>query len=318
LDNGLGPIERTMNAVLQRVRTVCDDQTIERFVDMRGRPILEFGGLSDKFVALAFEEHFYWPFVARGYEHDVSDLVDLPMKLVDVWDSPRILEVQNFITEAEADIIIDLARARGLDQSSTVPRINEDYEYDPNVRTSTNTFLDYYSHPLLHTIAIRAGNLTGIPAHHSEDLQVVHYEPGQHYWAHTDSFDIEDVPSTWEDWMSFQKGYIHDNRYVTLLLYLNDVEEGGETVFPKTNPDWNEDTDGFGPVVCANNYPAIRVKPKKGKAVIFYDLLEDRQLTGQVDPRSLHGGCDPVVGEKWAANFWIHTWPYRSESDMKA
>lgn len=98
-------------------------------------------------------------------------------------------------------------------------------------------------------------------------LQVVHYVNGQKYDSH-------------HDWGV--AGY-HESRYITLLLYLSEVEEGGETSFPKAAG------GGF------------KVKPKKGQAVLFYDLLPD----GNGDDLSVHAALPAVKGEKWLANFWV-------------
>lgn len=60
------------------------------------------------------------------------------------------------------------------------------------------------------------------------------------------------------DWDS--NGVAHD-RVLTLLLYLTDQQDpaaGGETAFPMAG-------DGVG----------IAIAPKKGQAVLFYNLLED-------------------------------------------
>ncbi|HSX13502.1 MAG TPA: 2OG-Fe(II) oxygenase, partial [Chlamydiales bacterium] len=69
-------------------------------------------------------------------------------------------------------------------------------------------------------------------------------------------------------------------RVATVVMYLNSTEAGGETIFP-----------------CAN----ISVTPKKGDAVLFYNL----KPTGEVDPHSLHGGSPVIAGEKWIMTKWI-------------
>jgi hypothetical protein len=56
---------------------------------------------------------------------------------------------------------------------------------------------------------------------------------------------------------------------------------------------------------CAN--AILKVKPEKGKVIIFYSLLAN----GRGDPLSLHGAACPVEAgsNKWAANKWIWNAP---------
>ena len=51
----------------------------------------------------------------------------------------------------------------------------------------------------------------------------------------------------------------------------------------------------------------LRVKPEKGKAILWYSHLIDEKTgwLGQSDPYSFHGGCDVIKGTKWIANNWI-------------
>jgi prolyl 4-hydroxylase len=77
------------------------------------------------------------------------------------------------------------------------------------------------------------------------------------------------------------------SRFATILLYLNDDMKGGETSFPR----WlNADT----------NAP-LKVKPEKGKAILFYNLLPD----GNYDERSQHAALPVTQGDKYLANLWI-------------
>ena len=43
------------------------------------------------------------------------------------------------------------------------------------------------------------------------------------------------------------------------------------------------------------------LRPPRGDAVLFYDMLED----GNVDELSLHAALPVLSGEKWICNFWI-------------
>jgi len=45
----------------------------------------------------------------------------------------------------------------------------------------------------------------------------------------------------------------------------------------------------------------VHVPPKKGSAAMFYHLLPD----GQRDRLSMHGGCPPVEGIKYAVNVFV-------------
>lgn len=65
-------------------------------------------------------------------------------------------------------------------------------------------------------------------------------------------------------------------RVSTLIMYLNDVVSGGETIFPKIG---------------------LSIVPKKGSAAAVY--FEYSNSLGQVDPLTLHGGSPVVQGEKW-------------------
>jgi len=62
---------------------------------------------------------------------------------------------------------------------------------------------------------------------------------------------------------------------------------GGETRFPKA--------------VNSENHQGLTVKPSKGKAVLFYNMLPD----GNMDELSQHAALPVMDGEKYLLNFWI-------------
>ena len=81
---------------------------------------------------------------------------------------------------------------------------------------------------------------------------------------------------------------------------MNDVEEGGETAFPKIG------ADGWGlKVKDSSQCRGLKVKPKANQCVLWYNLLPEGQHNGTIDPFSTHMGCDVLKGEKWGANKWI-------------
>lgn len=75
-----------------------------------------------------------------------------------------------------------------------------------------------------------------------------------------------------------------------MLLYLTDVEEGGETVFLFEGKEGLKRLAGVDYKACNTG---IKVKPRAGDALLFWSQNPDTT----VDKHSLHGGC-PVVGFK--------------------
>ena len=71
-------------------------------------------------------------------------------------------------------------------------------------------------------------------------------------------------------------------RIITFFLYLNDVDEGGETEFPLLG---------------------LKVTPKKGKALLWPSVLDEDPL--QIDYRTRHGALTVTKGIKYGANAWV-------------
>jgi uncharacterized Zn finger protein len=95
-----------------------------------------------------------------------------------------------------------------------------------------------------------------------EDISVIKYEEGGFYKEHTDA--------------NFKF-----HRLYTVIIYLNDDYEGGETEFTRINK---------------------KYKLKKGDALFFnnYDSL------GNISRLALHCGNKVISGVKYIANVWIN------------
>jgi hypothetical protein len=139
----------------------------------------------------------------------------------------------------------------------------------------------------------------------AEDTQIVYYRPGTHYYSH------HDYSERYEANPYYAAG---GNRLLTVLYYLNDVNEGGETRFPFANSSLARRSGAFrrtatmwsGGTCAATTRQGLRIRPKRGRAVMFYNLVEEKQQEGVGDPLSLHVGCDPFDGaEKWLTNQWV-------------
>uniref|UniRef100_M8BCH1 procollagen-proline 4-dioxygenase n=1 Tax=Aegilops tauschii TaxID=37682 RepID=M8BCH1_AEGTA len=196
------------------------------------------------------------------------------------------------VSKEECEYLIGLAKPRMV--KSTVVDSETGKSKDSRVRTSSGMFLQRGRDKVIRAIERRIADYTFIPAEHGEGLQVLHYEVGQKYEPHFDYFLDE---------FNTKNG---GQRMATILMYLSDVEEGGETIFPDANvnssslPWYNELSE------CARK--GLAVKPKMGDALLFWSMKPDATL----DPLSLHGGCPVIKGNKWSSTKWLHVHEYKA------
>ena len=220
--------------------------------------------------------------------------------------APRVLTVRNFLSPEECRQLVQLALAEGMQASSlyagggtatTTEEGNNNNKNknvrDRSTRSSTNTWLARDSAELIDQIYQRAASVLKIeasllqgsamddslhPHHHStaESLQVIRYGTGEQYTAHHDFV----YPSI--------RHRHQPTRFATLLFYLNDNFEGGQTVFPRA--------------VNAQYHDGITIQPEQGKAVLFYNVLPD----GNVDDLSQHSSQPVTKGEKVSFFLFLH------------
>ena len=103
----------------------------------------------------------------------------------------------------------------------------------------------------------------------SELPQVQHYNVGDEFKAHWDFFD----PSIDKSF------YDNGQRTWTFMVYVTDVEEGGETYFTKLDE---------------------TIKPQKGRGVIWCNIKENSDM----DRNTMHQGKPVVKGEKGIITKW--------------
>jgi len=220
-------------------------------------------------------------------------------------NTPQLLQVDNFLSPEECDQIINSAKP-GM-KRSTVEVLDEGGKTKEHVdRTSTTSWLYDKDCPFVKTLHERVEDLVKVPKSYAETLQVLHYAPGQLYKVHHDYITV------YNDQPRYAEGH---NRMITVFFYLTTVEEGGETIFPYGSmpPEEHDKVRNWGSCDDAVE-PALRVPARKGNAIIFYHTTPKGQHENSFlvhDKTSLHGGCAPVKGDKWAANFWIRNGPFR-------
>ncbi|KAM9482598.1 transmembrane prolyl 4-hydroxylase isoform 2-T2 [Clarias gariepinus] len=191
------------------------------------------------------------------------------------------------------------------------------------VRNSRHTWLyqGQGAHQVLRDLRNRVTQLTRLPSalvELSEPLQVVRYEQGGHYHAHHDSGPVYPETTCTHTHLTVNSSspFQTSCRYITVLFYLNTVEEGGETTFPVAdNRTYDEvsliqdDVDLLDTRKHCDK-GNLRVKPTMGKAVFWYNYLSDGNgWVGEQDEYALHGGCVVTRGVKWIANNWINVDP---------
>lgn len=135
----------------------------------------------------------------------------------------------------------------------------------PNpIRTSFGTVLGPIQQDMVvHALNMRMAAATRTHVDQGEPLVVLRYEPGQQYREHHDGLPGE----------ANQRGR-------TVIAYLNDGYDGGETSFAAAD---------------------LAIKGGKGDAISFVNTLPD----GRIDERSRHAGQPVTRGSKWICTRWI-------------
>lgn len=140
----------------------------------------------------------------------------------------------------------------------------------------------------------RTRSLLGNAQHeHIESPQLIKYTGGEHFRPHLDTIDPDKAEKFHPDYTKRPW-----NRLLTALVYLGDNCTGGETYFPKViGVGSDADGDKFS---RATNRSGLLVKPKKGNALIWKNLL----INGSVDDRLVHAGLAIKSGEKLGMNLF--------------
>jgi prolyl 4-hydroxylase len=197
------------------------------------------------------------------------DVGDRRVQVVASLQSPRVLVLGGLLSGEECDALIAAARPR-LARSLTVQTKTGGEELNPD-RTSNGMFFNRGESELLRSIERRIARLLNWPVENGEGLQVLHYRPGAEYKPHYDYFDPAEPGTP----TILKRG---GQRVATLVMYLNQPEQGGGTTFPDAG---------------------LEVAPQRGNAVFFsYDRPSPAT-------RTLHGGAPVIAGEKWVATKWL-------------
>lgn len=188
-----------------------------------------------------------------------------PIQAAEVYYFP------NYLSDAECETLIRLIDSNR--RPSTLLATHD----DPEFRTSESCDLDRWSEEV-QPIDERIASLLGIPPEYGETLQGQRYAPGQQFRAHCDYF--HETEAYWPA-MQTQGG----QRTWTAMAYLNPVDEGGATWFPRAG---------------------IRIAPKKGMLVIWNNMNAD----GTPNYDTMHEGMRVIEGTKYIVTKWFRENPW--------
>ena len=197
-----------------------------------------------------------------------------------ICNDPYIYTIDNFLTEKECKFIIKVSK-NNL-RLAGVSKMDNEKNLEPGIykgRTNSSYWMAHDLYPETLKIAKKIAKHIGCNYKHFENFQVIHYNKNEEYKYHYDAYDMNDT----EKYKKFcgERG----NRLRTVLVYLNDVGEGGGTGFDSLNEYDSE----------------VIVEPKMGKMVVFNNLNDD----GSLNEKSRHAGLPVIKGEKWAFNLWL-------------
>jgi prolyl 4-hydroxylase len=192
-----------------------------------------------------------------------------------IYHDPKVYAIKGLLSDLECSHFQKIAkqnlkrsRVSGFDKDNNKKGLMDER------RTSSQCWIKLSHDHITTDVAVRISKLANIPLSHAESFQVVHYAISQEYQPHLDTFDPE---------VNEYRPYLENGgqRISTAICYLNNVEEGGETIFPNLSK---------------------TVKPEKGKIIVFDNCYKNSDKP-HLD--SLHGGLPVLRGEKWIVNLWF-------------
>jgi prolyl 4-hydroxylase len=187
-------------------------------------------------------------------------------------DRAEIFAVSEFLSAGECSHLIEM-----IDRVAR-PSETFDSTYQANYRTSYSGDVDP-NDSFARMIERRLSDLLGIEPGWGETFQGQRYMPGQEFQEHTDWFYPNAPYCPGEEARGGQRSW-------TAMVYLNDVEEGGETEFVKLG---------------------VSIPPQRGALIIWNNALAD----GSPNHDTLHAAKPVVRGVKYVITKWFRTRRWR-------
>lgn len=185
-------------------------------------------------------------------------------------DSFQIYKIDNFLTRDECQQLIHEAEP-GF-RPSRVGAKTGGVELNAEFRNSHTSFLSENSTaPVVVDVHSRLFDLYGSTAYMSDPMQVHRYRAGEKFGEHFDFHNVE---------QQRERIARQGQRSWTMIIYLDDGCEGGETHFPSID---------------------VTLTPRTGTLVAWNNLHAD----GTGNELSLHAGTPVISGEKHIISKWF-------------
>jgi prolyl 4-hydroxylase len=198
---------------------------------------------------------------------------DREIRVLQRLQSPAVVTLERVLSDAECQQLVDMARPRL--RRSTVIDAPTGADIAVEHRSSDGMFFRLRENSFIARLDERLAAIMNGPTENGEGLQVLRYSPGGRYPPH---FDFRN-PATAGGAQSIARS---GQRISTLIVYLNDVIAGGETVFPEAG---------------------LSIVPRRGNG-LYFEYTNSRM---QLDLRSAHGGAPVIQGEKWIVTKWMRS-----------
>lgn len=176
--------------------------------------------------------------------------------------APLVAACEGFMTAAECAYLRS-AGEPALQPSAVVDPKTGRMVPHPVRSSDAATFGVFAEDLVVNALNRRIAAVSGTRPDQGEPLQLLRYRPGGEYKPHMDALPAEP-----------------NQRVLTVLVYLSEDYEGGETSFPRTG---------------------LSFRGRAGDALIFRNAGPD----GRPDPLSLHAGLPVAKGVKYLASRWI-------------
>lgn len=195
-----------------------------------------------------------------------SDKIYLPNSRKLTSDLAEFYLLDAFLKEEECERLTAIIKSR-----LRVSEIAATREDDAGYRTSNTCDLGFLDDPLIRDIDRRICSMIGIDASYSEVIQGQYYDVGQQFKEHTDYFEADQFE---------QYAAARGQRTYTFMIYLNDVEAGGETEFLRLG---------------------VKITPKSGRALIWNNLTPQ----GMPNHNTMHQAHPVLAGYKCVITKWF-------------